>query len=72
MNTGTGMNTAPVAETQDNTRDRRSHSSSSTKVPPAVQHLQNASPTCVQQRMFGSESRCFLYLATHIYTTRLA
>lgn len=26
-----GMNTAPVAETQDNTRDRRSHSSSSTK-----------------------------------------
>jgi hypothetical protein len=34
MNTGSGMNTAPVAETQDNIRDRRSHSSSSTKVLP--------------------------------------
>jgi hypothetical protein len=36
MNPGmnTGMNTAPVAETQD-TRDRGSHSSSTTKVPRA-------------------------------------
>jgi hypothetical protein len=34
MNTGTGMNTAPVAETQD-THDRRSQHSSSSKVPRA-------------------------------------